>query len=195
MTFKKANPADFPRILELQKLNLFQNLEPQDQKEGFLSIEYSAEELALLNQEMGIFIALKDDHLAGFLINQTMEFAVQSPLITAMVKRFPDIQYKGRPLSSFRTFMYGPVCVDKKYRGQGILEGLYGIMLKAVQGQYDVGVAFVSDNNPHSFYAHRDKLGMNVVDEFRFNNQKYYTLVFAQGHREQNTDENMGHPA
>jgi predicted GNAT superfamily acetyltransferase len=181
MTFRKANPADFPKILELQKLNLLQNLEPQDQKAGFLSIEYSAEELALLNQELGIFVALKDDHLAGFLINQTMEFAVQSPLITAMVKRFSEVQYNGRPLSSFRTFIYGPVCVDRKQRGRGILEGLYDVMLKTLQGQYDVGVAFVSDNNPRSFYAHRDKLGMNVVDEFRFNDQKYSTLVFWAG--------------
>jgi len=181
MTFRKAIPQDFPPILELQKRNLLQNLRPQDQQDGFLSIEYTVDQLDRLNRELGIFVALEDDHLAGFLITQQMDFAVQSPLITTMVKRFPAVQYMGRPLSGFRTFIYGPVCIDKEQRGQGILEGLYDVMLKTLRGQYDVGVAFVSDNNSRSFHAHRDKLGMRVVDVFWFNGQRYNILVFSVG--------------
>ena len=178
MTFRKANSSDFPGILELQKRNLLQNIDPRDRQEGFLSIEYSADQLTLLNREPGIFVALEDDHLAGYLITQTMDFAVQSRLITIMVNRFPDIQYRGRPLSSFRTFIYGPVCIDKKSRGQGILYGLYGIMHRTLKGQYNAGVAFVSGENPRSLHSHRDKLGMKVVDEFEANRQRYHTLVF-----------------
>ena len=44
-----------------------------------------------------------------------------------------------------------------------------------------MGVAFVSDRNPRSLYAHRDKLGMKVVDEFEFNGQRYNALVFGVG--------------
>jgi hypothetical protein len=179
--FRKATPSDFPMILDLQGKNLLKNLDLQDREDGFLSIGYSADQLDRLNRELGIFVALKDDHLAGYLITQTLEFAAQSPLITTMVKRFPNVQYKGRPLSIFRAFMYGPVCIDKEQRGQGILEGLYEVMLTTLQGQYDVGVAFVSENNPRSFHAHRDKLGMEVVDDFEFNGQKYNTLVFGTG--------------
>ena len=121
-------------ILELQKRNLLKNLEPQDQQDGFLSIEYSAAQLAQLNQDLGIVIAQEDDYLAGYLIAQTMDFALKSPLIATMVKRFPDIHYRTRPLSGFRTFIYRPVCIDKESRGQGILEGLFQRHAPVIEG-------------------------------------------------------------
>ncbi len=190
--YRKANPQDIPMILELQKRNLLKNLEPHEQQDGFLSIEYSADRLEHLNQELGIFIAQEDDGLAGYLIAQPMDFAIQSPLIATMVKRFPAAQYNGRPLSGYKAFIYGPVCIDKESRGQGVLEGLYDILLKTLQG-YDVGVAFVSERNPRSLYAHRDKLGMKVVDEFEFNGQRYNTLCLVLENQEQIINENMGH--
>ena len=179
LIFRKAKPTDFPKILELQKDNLLRNLEPQDQQDGFLSIEYSQDQLESINNELGIFIAIDNDHLAGYLIAQTMDFVLQFPLTTTMGKRFPDVIYQSRPLSGLKTFIYGPVCIDKRYRGQGIPEGLFNVMLKTFKGQYDVGVAFVSERNPRSFHAHQNKLGMQVVDEFEFNGQKYQTLVFG----------------
>jgi len=177
--FRKADPSKFPKILSLQKQNLIQNLEPQDQQDGFLSIEYPLDQLESLNNQLGIFIAMGNDYLSGYLITQTMNFALQTPLINTMVRRFPDILYCSRPLSGYRTFIYGPVCIDRRSRGQGVLEGLFNVMLKTLKGQYDVGVAFVSERNPRSLYAHRDKLGMQVVDEFEFNGQMYWILVFG----------------
>jgi len=50
-------------------------------------------------------------------------------------------------------------------------------MLKSLEERYDIGVAFVSRENPRSLYAHQDKLGMKVVDEFEFNGQLYNTLL------------------
>ena len=178
-TYRKADSADFPLILALQKDNLLQNLEPQAQQDGFLSIEYTRDQLEYINSELGIFVAIENAHLAGYIIAQTMDFALQSPLITTMVRRFPAVIYRSRPLSGFKTFIYGPVCIDRQSRGQGILEGLFNVMLKTLHGQFDVGVAFVSERNPRSLHAHRDKLGMKPVDEFKFNGQKYWTLVFG----------------
>ena len=177
--FRKADPADFHKILLLQKDNLLRNLKPEDQQDGFLSIEYSHDQLQRLSNELGIFVALENDRLSGYLIAQTMYFALQSPLISTMVRRFPDILYNFRPLSGFRTFVYGPVCVAKQAKGKGGLEGLFNVMFQALKGQFDAGVAFVSEQNPRSLYAHQAKLGMKVVDEFKFNGQKYKTLVFG----------------
>jgi hypothetical protein len=193
--FRKANPQDIPMILELQKKNLLKNLQPQDQQDGFLSIEYSADQLTRLNHELGIFVAQDNDHLAGYLIAQTMDFALHSALIATMVKRFPDVQYSGRPLSSFKTFIYGPVCIAKESRGQGVLEGLYRIMLKTLQGQYDAGVAFVSERNPRSLYAHLYKLRMRVVDEFELMDRDIVPLCLMLWQQEQKPNDDMGHPS
>jgi len=107
-----------------------------------------------------------------------MDFALQSPLITTMVRRYPDLLYQSLPLSGYRTFVYGPVCINRQSRGQGVLEGLFNAMLQTLKGRYDVGVAFVSELNPRSLHAHQNKLGMKIIDEFEFNGRKYWTLVF-----------------
>ena len=177
--FRKADPSYFPKILALQKDNLIQNLPPHDQQDGFLSIEYSHGQIERLNNELGIFIAIDSDRLSGYHIAQRMDFALQSPLINTMVSRFPNVLYHSLPLSGYRTFIYGPVCIDRRSRGQGVLEGLFNIILQTLKGQYDIGVAFVSELNRRSLHAHQDKLGMKVVDEFVFNGQKYWTLVFS----------------
>ncbi len=181
--FRKALKSDVPTILELQKRNLLHNLPPQDRQDGFLSIEYSTAQLEWLAGEIGIFVATENDHLAGYLIAQPMDFAMQSPLIDTMVNRFSDVIFRARPLSGVRTFIYGPVCIEKGSRGTGVLRGLFNVMLRTLKDRFDTGVAFVSVRNPRSLRAHQDKLGMKVVDEFDFNGQKYHTLAFDM-HRE-----------
>ena len=180
MHFRKASKQDIPLILELQEKNLLMNLQTHEKQDGFLSIKYSAAQLNELNQGLGIFIAEKQYHLAGYLIAQTLDFANQSALISSMARKFSDVQFNGRPLSSFNIFIYGPVCVAKESRGQGVLEGLYEAMLRTLQ-HYDIGVAFVSAENSRSLNAHRKKLGMTVIDNFEFNGQQYNILVFAIG--------------
>ncbi len=147
-------------------------------QDGFLSIEYSHEQLERLNNELGIFIAVENSKLLGFLVAQTMDSASHSPIIRTMTSRFPSVVFRSRPLSEYNIYMYGPVCIYKHARGKGILEGLFNIMLKTLKVRYEVGVAFVLEQNPRSLHAHRDKLGMQVVDEFEFSGQKYWTLAF-----------------
>ncbi len=192
LIYRKAVPSDIIMVIGLQRKYLLRNLEPRDQGDGFLSIEYSRDQLERLNDELGIFVALEDDRLSGYLVVQTMEFARRSSLIAAMVRRFPDVLYRSRPLSEYRTFLYGPVCIDERSRGEGILEGLFNIMLRTVKGEYDAGVAFVSEQNPRSLRAHKHKLGMKVVDEFEFSGRKFRTLAFEIGGTKK-AHENMGH--
>jgi hypothetical protein len=178
VTVTKASTFDIPKILALHKSNLLKNLTPQDQQDGFLTIELSEQQFENLNKGLAIFAAKDNDQLLGFLVTQTVDTAISSSLVSTMIKRFPEALYRARPLSGYRAFIYGPVCVDKLHRGQGILESMFNVMLQTLKGQYDVGVAFVSKRNPRSFHAHHDKLGMQVVDTFEFNEERYSTLVF-----------------
>ena len=177
--YRKATPADFWRILSLQHQNLLTILQGKDLSQGFLTIEFTREQLHRMNSELGIFVALQDKEVIGYLMAESIEFANESPLIAHLLKRLKDFVYEDVPLSSRCLFVYGPVCIDRRHRGQGILEGLSNMMLQTLKGQYDVGIAFVSERNPRSLHAHQVKLGMKVVDEFEFNGQKYRTLVFG----------------
>jgi hypothetical protein len=177
--YRKAMPTDLEGILLLQHDNLMTNLQREDLSQGFLSIEFTREQIRKINGELGIFVAVQDKRVIGYLMAETLEFAVQSPLIAHMLKRLKDVFFDDHPISSYSLFVYGPVCIDRRSRGRGVLEGLFNGMLRTLKGEYDVGVAFVSEQNPRSLHAHQNKLGMTVVDEFEFNGQTYWTLVFG----------------
>ncbi|MEJ2696727.1 MAG: GNAT family N-acetyltransferase [Candidatus Sulfobium sp.] len=179
--YRRAIHADFGGILRLQHRNLLTTLEGEDPSQGFLSIEFTEEELQKINSDPGIFVALRDGEVIGYLMAETAEFAVRSPLIAHMLNSLGDVVFEDVPLSSYRLFVYGPVCIDRRHRGQGVLEGLFDSMLRVLKERYEVGVAFVSVLNSRSLNAHQDKLGMRVVDEFEFNGQKYKTLAFGLG--------------
>jgi predicted N-acetyltransferase YhbS len=175
---RKATPVDFEGILRLQQQNLLSTLRGEDLSQGFLTIELTREQLHKINSELGIFVAIQGEKVIGYLMAESLEFAVGSPLIAHLLNRLKEIVFNDVPLSSRRMFVYGPVCIDREHRGRRVLEELFKVMLQAVREHYDVGVAFVSVLNPRSFHAHTNKIGMVMIDEFEFNGQKYWTLVF-----------------
>jgi hypothetical protein len=176
--YRKATPADFEGILLLQHQNLLTTLQGEDLSQGFLSMEFTREQLHKVNSELGIFVAIQDKTVIGYLMAETAEFAVGSPLISNMLKRLKNVVFDDITFSCC-FFVYGPVCIDRQSRGQGILEGLFGIMKETLSADYDVGIAFVSQKNPRSLQAHTTKLGMRVIDEFEFGGERYHTLVFS----------------
>ncbi len=176
--YRKATSADFEGILLLQHQNLLTTLRGEDLSQGFLSIEFTREQLHKISSELGIFVAIQGRKIIGYLMAESIELAVGSPLIAHLLKRLKDFVFEDVSLSSCSLFVYGPVCIDKQHRGNGILEGLSNIMLQTLKGQYDVGIAFVPEQNLRSLHAHQVKLGMQIIDEFEFNGQKYRTVAF-----------------
>jgi predicted GNAT superfamily acetyltransferase len=83
-----------------------------------------------------------------------------------------------RPLSTFNSYIYGPVCMARDFRGRGLLRGLYEAQKKDLAGQFEIGVAFVSRSNPHSLAAHVKGLGMTEVGDFECQGNIYVTLAF-----------------
>ncbi|HYA86865.1 MAG TPA: hypothetical protein VEI57_07375 [Nitrospirota bacterium] len=183
--YRKAFPSEFEGILRLQQQYLKTTLPESDLSQGFLSLEFTREQLHKINSELGIFVALHGKEVIGYLMAESLEFAVGSPLMAHLLNRLNEFIFNNAPLPSYHLFVYGPVCIEKQHRGQSVLEGLFNVMVQTLQGHYDVGLAFVSALNLRSFNAHKNKLGMQLVDEFKFKGQKYWTLVFAVEPKEQ----------
>jgi hypothetical protein len=179
MVFRKAQESDFGEILRVQKENLVTNLGEEEKGEGFLSIQFDPPQLREILGTLGIFVASKEQRFAGYLMAQTLEFGMQFPVIKKMASRFQGLQFLGRPLRQHRIFIYGPVCVERGYRGSGILEGLFHVMGDALRGQFSAGVAFISKSNPRSYEAHVRKLGMQAISEFEFDGKNFWILAFS----------------
>ncbi len=176
--YRQADPADFADILSLQSKNLRQNLDEVQQRQGFLSVEYREPDLVAINASLGIFVAMEQEKLLAYAMAETNAFAAQIPLIAHMVSRFPNLALDERPLESFRYFIYGPVCIDRDARGRGLLSGLLQSMSGALSAQFDIGIAFISQVNIHSYHAHVRKNNMVVIDEFEFDGRKFWTVAF-----------------
>jgi hypothetical protein len=95
-------------------------------------------------------------------------------VIAKMLDTYPLVRFDGKPLSSYNSYIYGPVGIDRAYRRRGALRGLYA----AQKQQFDVGVAFVARSNPHSLNAHIAGLGMTEVGDFELKGNVYVILAF-----------------
>jgi predicted GNAT superfamily acetyltransferase len=178
VVFRRAQPQDYPAILRLQSENFIANLSEKERKEGFLSAEFSREQVAKLAEDLGTAIAAVDAEVVAFLCAFRNEFNHGSPVIAKMLDTYDLVKFDGKPLNSYNSYIYGPVCIDRACRRRGLLRGLYETQKQDLAGQFDVGVAFVSRSNPHSLNAHIAGLGMTEVGDFELKGNVYVILAF-----------------
>ena len=176
--YRRARPEDYAEIVRLQRANYVANLTAEERREGFLSAEFSLDQVAAIASDLGIAIVTMDDALAGCLCGIRREFDHGSPVVEKMLESYDQAWFQGKPLSAFNSYIYGPVCIARQYRRRGLLRGLYDFQNKDLAGQFEVGVALVSHSNPHSMQAHVEGLGMTEAGEFELNGNLFAILAF-----------------
>ena len=83
-----------------------------------------------------------------------------------MIKDLHNLEYLGQKL-----------CI-KSVRGSGVLEKIFDFSREHMSKKYPILVTFINKLNPRSYEAHVRKLGLSVIQEFEFNNNSYYELVY-----------------
>lgn len=176
--YRRAVPVDYPDILRLQSENYITNLSEAQREQGFLSAQFGAAQTAQIAEDLGTMVAVVEGRVAGFLCAFRKEFEAGSPVIAEMLRCYDELRFESRPLSFFESYIYGPVCIGRDYRGGGLLRGLYEAQKSDLAGKFEIGVAFVARNNPHSLSAHVAGLGMAEVGDFEVKGNRYATLAF-----------------
>jgi predicted GNAT superfamily acetyltransferase len=176
--FTRAKPQDYSAILRLQSANFIGNLSIEEQKEGFLSAEFTSQQVAEMAVDLGTTIASVDGEVVAFLCAFRNKFNHGSPVVAKMLESYDRVEFDGKALSSYNSYVYGPVCIDRAYRRRGLLRGLYEAQKQELAGRFEVGVAFVSRTNPHSLKAHVAGLGMTEVGDFELKDDLYVILAF-----------------
>ena len=181
MITRNGTESDIDGILNLQALNLYSNLSESEQATGFVTTPFTADKIKFLICESGVFVAENQGEIAGYIFAGTWDFFSQWPIFPYMVSRFAQLEFQGNPIIPDHTFQYGPVCIDRKLRGSGIFPLLFETMRSSFSSRFPVGLTFINKANPRSLAAHMQKLDLEIVDEFEFNNSSYYSLVFRTG--------------
>lgn len=176
--FRPFHPDDLPEILRIQEANLVSKLSPMEKADGFLSVAFPPDQFTEMHREIPLVVAQCDHGLGGYMCGSSLASSAKVPLLSRMMSLFPETYYEGNALDQYRAFVYGPVCIDRSFRGQGVLEGLFEEFKKQLAGRFEIGVLFVSLDNPRSMRAHTHKLGMRKLGDFSFKGNQYGLLVF-----------------
>lgn len=176
--FRSATLNDIKQILTLHARYQVDTINEEDKKDGFITTAFDKEQLTeLISEEQGLFIAVQDGEIIAYAMAASWGFWSRWPMFAHMIKDLPNLQYAGQTLSVDNSYQYGPVCVDKSVRGQGVFQGIFNYALQEMSKRYPILVTFINKINPRSFAAHTQKVGLDVIQEFEFNNNHYYELA------------------
>jgi hypothetical protein len=179
MKFKIAELSDIDNVLTLHYQYQVDSIAEADKKDGFVTTAFTKEELTkLITEEQGLFIAIQNEQVIAYVMSASWSYWSAWPMFAHMIKDLPNLTYLGQTLSTKNSYQYGPVCIDKSVRGSGVLEAIFDFARLEMAKRYPILVTFVNKINPRSFYAHTKKLGLDVIQEFEYNNNNYAEMVY-----------------
>jgi hypothetical protein len=178
ISFRLAKNEDIEDVLTLHYRYQVDSIDETDKKDGFITTAFNQEELSqLIKNENGLFVAIKDGKIVAYAMAASWDFWSKWPMFVHMAKDLSNLSYAGQKLSTKNSYQYGPVCVDKSVRGEGVFEGIFNFALHEMSNRYPILVTFINKINPRSYAAHVRKAGLEVIQEFEFNNNFYYELA------------------
>jgi hypothetical protein len=179
MKISVADCLDIDEVLELQKKYHIASIKEEDKPSGFVTTLFTKPQLtSLIEDEGGLFIVRKGDVLVAYAMAASWSFWSQWPMFAHMVKELHKLEFLGQQLSPENSYQYGPVCIEKSVRGSGVLEKVFDFARAKMAERYPILVTFINKINTRSFVAHTQKLGLQVIQEFEFNSNQYYELVY-----------------
>ena len=179
MIYRNATIEDIPAIFELQKKYHVSTIDEADKKDGFVTTLFTKEQFEeLIQTENGISLACDGERIVGYAMAASWEFWSKWPLFQHMIQDLPNTQYKGQTLSVENSYQYGPICIDKDYRGTDVLPKLFTFSAEQMGKRYPILITFINHINPRSYEAHTRKLGLDIIKNFQFNNNNYYELGY-----------------
>ena len=179
MEYKIAQIKDIEKVLELHSKYQIDSIKQEDKKDGFITTAFTKEQMVdLITLEQGLFIAIENEKIVAYVMSASWKFWSRWPMFAFMMEDLPNLEYLGQKLTVQNSYQYGPVCVDKEYRGSGVLEKIFDFARENMAKRFPILVTFINKINPRSYEAHTKKLKLEVIKEFTYNNNNYYELVY-----------------
>jgi GNAT superfamily N-acetyltransferase len=161
-----STDAHLEGILALQRRNHVHAVAADVQdREGFVFVEHTLPLLATLRAASPQAIALVDDRVIGYCLSLPPSLQDRVPILAPMVEQFGRCAWRGLPLAQHRYVVGGQVCVDRDFRGQGLLARLYDQLRVCLATTTDLCVTEIATRNRVSVRAH-EKMGFEPIAEY-----------------------------
>ena len=178
LELKVATLENVAEVLKLHYKYQVDSISEEDKKDGFITTAFTESHLTrLIEDENGLFLALKNNQIVAYAMSASWDFWCQWPMFQFMVENLHDSKFINNELTVVNSYQYGPVCVDKSVRGEGVFEEIFNFSLNQMSKRYPFMVTFINKINPRSYEAHTRKVNLDVINEFNFNNNQYFKLA------------------
>jgi hypothetical protein len=180
MQIRLATLNDIPAVLTLHQRYHLSSISTDDLAHGFVTTAFTTTQLQhLIEEENGLVIACGGDAVVGYTMAASWDYWSQWPIFVHMIAGLPHVNFHGQPLTVENSYQYGPVCIDRDYRGSGLLAQMFEYSRRQMAPRYPYLVTFINKKNPRSFAAHTRKIGLEVIAEFQFNDNEFYELAYS----------------
>jgi ribosomal protein S18 acetylase RimI-like enzyme len=158
--------SELQQILLLQKENLKQHVDnTEKQSQGFVTVEHTIDLLQQMHNLAPSIIVKDEEQLAGYALTMLYECKALVPELVTMFAHFNNLSRNGKPLSEFKYYVMGQICVNKAYRGQGVFDMLYHKHRDVYMDRFDFIITEISTSNTRSIRAH-ERVGFTTIDTF-----------------------------
>lgn len=173
-----ASISDLSGILQLQSENLKQNIAPDQQlKQGFVTVQHSLSQLENLHAMAPQVVAVHQSNVVAYLLTMTAESKTAVPLLIPMFQLFEKINHNGKPLAQYRYVVVGQVCIDKAFRGQGLLDKCYAFYRQTFLSQYDFAITEIDARNIRSLAAHK-RIGFKTIHTYSSEGVQWQVVIW-----------------
>lgn len=161
-----SSTLHFEQILDLQRRYHASALPPDAQeREGFVFAQHSLPLLRRMAAELPQAIAVANGTVVGYCLSMALSLRGELPSLVPMFEQFGRCAWHGRPLSAIRFFVGGQVCVDRAFRGRGLLARLYEQVRITAPADYELCVTEIATRNPVSIRAHQ-RMGFETISRY-----------------------------
>ena len=170
--------SELEGILALQRRNLKRCLsESEAEEQGFLVAEYNLAYLQQMQARRPSVVAVDDGRVVGYALVVTQEVRKGLPFISDLFDEIDRISYRGALLAGTDYVVVGQLCVDKDYRGQGLVDRLYGCFRASLDDRYHCGVTDIARANRRSLKAHQ-KVGFEVIHTIEYEGRTWDVVLW-----------------
>lgn len=163
-----THPEELLGIQQLQAENLRKHIDATEAaSQGFLMAEYSLEFLKTMHQAAPSIIAKDGEKVVGYALVATGAVRAEHDLLADLFNTIDKTLFEAKLLKGSKYVVVGQLCVAKDFRGQGLVQQLYGHFRSCLEDQFDFCITDVAQANARSLKAHKNT-GYQVIDTLSY---------------------------
>jgi RimJ/RimL family protein N-acetyltransferase len=121
-------------------------------------------------------VARREGQVVGYALSMDLACGPLVPALEVMFATFERLRFDDRPLTSYRFYVMGQVCVAREVRGAGVFDALYAGHRRWFADRFELLVTDVASRNHRSRRAHA-RVGFVDLHRYRDADDDWVTVA------------------